>query len=900
MKAYTNFLLKISLVLIFFFTTIIIVQSEKDFITVWSKGGSGDGGDGGAGAGNDGGGGDQGGDQGGNGGNGGDGVNGSSNGGGSTDGGSGGGSNQNNSGDEGNNNGATEYIGGPPAIAGDVYLDKNLDHSFTAEDEGIAGQVIDLIQPPVMVRALSGLADDWLLGYWGGYQQVAFFNKWVTTAGPLADTNWSVYTGVNNSPKAQIYQNGVQIISSIATYGGPNGLSLNGKNGTSEFSNTDIAEVIGYSRALTPAETYQVEGYVSTKWGLPPPPAPDLNLGLVSYWNLNQASDPLLDSKGTNNASSNGSISVAGKYSNARAFNGASPIQTPPVALNIYNMTAAAWVYPTSINPRCYEGSYPQSVISSKWILLGISDIASWDGDNNLWLCDNQLHPYVNFGSGLLADLSNIPLNTWSHIAVTRNVTNGFIAFYLNGVLVGTSSSVLGPLNNQSLPINIGPMLASGGIDEPAFWDRVLSDYEIQLLASTKLPGQATSAPGFASPQTLPGLALWLDANVNSSVVRAPTVSQWNDLSGYSRHFTQGNPSQQPTYVANVLNGKPIVRFSALTQQTLINPTDFSGPNTFIYLSRLRGSDPTDPVIKTATTNAAGAYNIDGLAPGPYQVRHTISPTGKYSRVSPLYGEVLKSITSGRRQSFGLQFTPFSQYLPQGACVGPNPNIHISWDPYTTTTPANYRIIYSDNVGGGQQQTGLLASSARSYDFNPSTIALTPGKQYSFIIAVYDASGTLLSDYLWSSQKFGTYTLYPTGCGSLPVIDLWINNLKSRDVAYVPVNQNASAPLIWRVSNTPNNSCTASVASGDGSAIPAGVTAVWSGIVGPPPLAPATGGPITIPTSTAGKYIFQLTCTNNTGSLSDSIQLNINQFPPAYFQTTGGDVHSNETIYISQ
>ena len=803
-------------------------------------------------------------------------------------------SNQNNSGDEGNNNGPMDNPGGPPAIAGDVYLDVNVDHSFLAPDEGIAGQVIDLIQP-VMVRVLSGLGDDWLLGYWGGYQQVAFFNRWATTTGPLADTNWSIYTGVNNSTTARIYQNGVQIISSLAAYGGPNGLSLNGKNGTSEFSNADIAEVIGYSRALAPSETYQVESYLATKWGLTQPPAPDLSSGLISYWNLNQAGDPLIDSKGGHNASSNRSSSVAGKYGNARAFNG-QPIQTAPFSFNIGNMTASAWVYPVTLgNGACEDGSYDQSIISSRWVLLGISE------------CDGILNPYANFGAGLIAGSAAIPLNTWSHIAVTRNVATGSLSFYLNGNLVGSAKTVNWPLNNDSRPINIGPIAAPGRIDEPAFWDRILTDYEIQLLATTKLPGQSVTTLAYASPQTIPGLALWLDANIGSSVVRSSGPgSQWNDLSGNSRHFTQGNVPQQPTYVANVLNGKPVVRFSALAQQTLVNPTNFSGPNTFIYLSRLRGSDPTDPVIKTATTDANGAYSIDNFPPGPYQVRHTISPPGKYSRVSPSYGEVLKSITTGRRQSFGLQFMPFSQNLPLEACVGSNPNMHISWNPYTISNPANYRVIYIDNSGGGQQQTGPLSSAATGYDFSPSTIPLTPGEEYSFIIGAFDSAGAVLaySDWLWSSQKFGTYTVYPDNCSSttpppppqpqLPVITFSITTPRGTfSIGPASVNQKDPVRLNWSITNSPT-SVTASTT-------PPGVVSNWNGPLKNPDNSPKSSGEVAIDTTTATTISFLLNASNSGGSAQQvGIQLNINKILKPYIQTTGGDVHTNESINIAE
>lgn len=91
-------------------------------------------------------------------------------------------------------------------------------------------------------------------------------------------------------------------------------------------------------------------------------------------------------------------------------------------------------------------------------------------------------------------------------------------------------------------------------------------------------------------PQTITGLSAWLDAS-NTTSITVPTgsaVTQWNDISGSSpaKHFTQSTSTRRPTYTANVLNGKPAVQFAAATQQTLTNSTNFSTPNTIIYVSR--------------------------------------------------------------------------------------------------------------------------------------------------------------------------------------------------------------------------------------------------------------------------------------------------------------------------
>lgn len=53
------------------------------------------------------------------------------------------------------------------------------------------------------------------------------------------------------------------------------------------------------------------------------------------------------------------------------------------------------------------------------------------------------------------------------------------------------------------------------------------------------------------------GLGLWLDATTGINVSNGSNVSQWNDISGYNRHFTQASSSFQPTYDTSTFNSQP-------------------------------------------------------------------------------------------------------------------------------------------------------------------------------------------------------------------------------------------------------------------------------------------------------------------------------------------------------
>lgn len=55
----------------------------------------------------------------------------------------------------------------------------------------------------------------------------------------------------------------------------------------------------------------------------------------------------------------------------------------------------------------------------------------------------------------------------------------------------------------------------------------------------------------------------WVRADSGITKDGSNKVSQWNDLSANSKHLTQVTASLQPTWIDNVLNGKPVVRFNS-------------------------------------------------------------------------------------------------------------------------------------------------------------------------------------------------------------------------------------------------------------------------------------------------------------------------------------------------
>jgi hypothetical protein len=158
---------------------------------------------------------------------------------------------------------------------------------------------------------------------------------------------------------------------------------------------------------------------------------------------------------------------------------------------------------------------------------------------------------------------------------------------------------------------------------------------------------------------------------------------------------------------------------------------------------------------------------------------------------------------------------------------------------------------------------------------------LNPNQKYTYQIEAFVDPDSTYSN---------TAEVYGTDCSNQPpeVTMTLRNNTTGVDAHNgdlpLPAKQNESVTLHWNVANATSCSASASPAQ-----------SYWTGSKTPA----LSSQPI--PTTTPGTITFTLDCVNsNNVHTTPSVTLKVNQYPPAYFQTTGGDVHSNETIYITQ
>jgi len=106
-------------------------------------------------------------------------------------------------------------------------------------------------------RVLGSNFNYWLLGYYAGNMDMAYFNGWVSPeSGPGTVLNqYNVYAGTCTGSISTVYKNGVQLFSNAGGLAGPNGIQLNGVGGgTNETSNCEFTDVLIYGSALAAAE----------------------------------------------------------------------------------------------------------------------------------------------------------------------------------------------------------------------------------------------------------------------------------------------------------------------------------------------------------------------------------------------------------------------------------------------------------------------------------------------------------------------------------------------------------------------------------------------------------------------------------------------------------------------
>lgn len=215
---------------------------------------------------------------------------------------------------------------------------------------------------------------------------------------------------------------------------------------------------------------------------------------LISHFNMEQASSPLVDQVGGELATavdSGHQYGVPGPSGNAVGLNANGSWQlsladSAPLNALQNNFTVTAWIYIDSSITKTGGNSNNYRVIG---------DDVAWDGD--AWSFGVRDNTLLFTKNGVVDAFSNggatVPSDQWVHIAATITSTSG-LTFYLNGSVDGTNGNTAN--NNvgddifgigRSYGNGEGQYLA-GALDEVRVYDNVLSEAEIAALASIPEP----------------------------------------------------------------------------------------------------------------------------------------------------------------------------------------------------------------------------------------------------------------------------------------------------------------------------------------------------------------------------------------------------------------------------
>ena len=200
--------------------------------------------------------------------------------------------------------------------------------------------------------------------------------------------------------------------------------------------------------------------------------------GLVAAYTFEAGSGTIVaDASGNGRTGTmSGGVSWAsgGKFGQALSFNGTSGLVSIADAVSLdftSNMTIEAWVWPTA---------------RSNWDTVVMKSFGSSGRAYALYAGDGTGLPAatIRAGSSERSALGSsvMPLNTWSHVAMTFG--GGSLRIYVNGVQVGGVAGN-GNIRTSNDPVTIGGNSTwgrwfAGLIDEVRIYNRALSQSEIQ------------------------------------------------------------------------------------------------------------------------------------------------------------------------------------------------------------------------------------------------------------------------------------------------------------------------------------------------------------------------------------------------------------------------------------
>ena len=259
-------------------------------------------------------------------------------------------------------------------------------------------------------------------------------------------------------------------------------------------------------------------------------------------------------------------------------------------------------------------------------------------------------------------------------------VINEFVSSNSSGLADedGDYSDWLESLNRGAETVDLAGWGLSDRVGEPFRWE--FPSMELAPGERTLVWASGKDRPGGSgplqpqSPDTVAGLVVWLKAD-GSGLSNGQRVATWNDVSGRGNHAAQPTSNRRPTYVANVVNGLPAIRFNRSQNHFLQLPTEsFSGMEdltnfTLLAVARWNGA---------ATSGLFGTFGGSGNDGNSH---FEITTTGGQLRLRVAANgglQVANAVSSGNWHLFGATMhtatdNPQARLFLNGNALGSSP-----------------------------------------------------------------------------------------------------------------------------------------------------------------------------------------------------------------------------------